>query len=750
MIKARCFSLCFLLFFVAQAQVTETLLTDELEPLEDITEDYQTLIDSSNTYYFEGNYRRSLEVNILLLKKALSENNIYNIHRGYRQLAYDYLAMNDTLLTKESFEKSEKYAKLSANDTATATTYMDMANLYATLKSDYETALSYHDKSIDLFKQIKDSAGLAKAHYNTILTALDAKDYPKAFLHLIKVKHLRDFEKHSSYHIGVESLFGEYYLAKENYEMADIYLTRAIAEAKEENLTVELEEAYKAYSKSLFGQKRFEEAYEAREQYEIYYKENIKNLTSAEVEAVSAKFQVTEYRKDVMAAELKNKMQAEMVASKSKLNRILIIVSTCAFLLLIGLLYAFRKRKKLVQLLRLKNREYLRAKKQSEKLARAKDQFFSTVSHELRTPLYGVIGLSTILMEDESLKSHEKDLKSLKFSADYLMALINDVLQINKIDSNKLAGETNNFNLRELFGSIAASFEYMRLQNNNKIHLIISDDIPKVLKGNSVRLSQILMNLVGNACKFTENGNIYIKAKATATNPKTTTIQFSVEDTGMGIAKDKFKEIFVEFSQLDSINYSYQGTGLGLPIVKKLLAQSNSKIQLESELGKGSTFSFSLSYECVQRIIKQEEVQTLDSNTLVGKNILIVEDNRINQTVTKKILEKNGIYCHIANNGKEAVEVVRKERFDLILMDLNMPVMNGFDATKNIREFNSTIPIIALTAVEIEEVRNEIYLTGMNDIIVKPYDVSKFIQTILKNINAKITCVLPATEKKAM
>ena len=691
-----------------------------------------------------------MEVNILLLKKALAENDLYNIHRGYRHLGYDYLAMEDNVLAEESFDKSEKFAILSKNDTATAMTYMDLANLYATLKEDYPKAIVYHDKSISLFKQIKDSAGLANAHYNTILTALDAQDYSKAFLHLIKAKNLRNYGTHSSYYIGIEILFGEYYVAKQNFEMADIYLKRAIESAKKENFTLELQDAYQLYSKSLFEQGLHAEAYDARLNYESNAEKNLANSNSAEVDAMSAKFQISEYRNDVIEAELENKLQAAIVKSQNRLNIILTVVAGCAVLLFLGILYAFRKRKRLVQLLKDKNREYLKAKKESEKLAKAKGKFFSTVSHELRTPLYGVIGLSTILLEDDTLKSHVKDLKSLKFSADYLLALINNVLQINKIDSENLGDDTTIFNPRELFESITASFEYMRLQNNNRIHIIVSEDVPKLLKGNSIRLSQILMNLVGNACKFTENGTIYIKAVPTSINQKITSINFSVQDTGMGIAKEQFSTIFDEFSQLESINYSYQGTGLGLPIVKKLLALSNSEIEVQSELGRGSTFSFSLSYEVSMETKRQKEIAVLDANSLVGIKILIAEDNRINQTVTKKILEKNGVVCTIAENGLEAVNCMDQESYDLILMDLNMPVKNGFDATKEIRALNAAIPIIALTAVEIEEVRNEIYEAGMNDIIVKPYDVNKFVQTILKNLNEKGDPLLSKTEKRAI
>ena len=215
---------------------------------------------------------------------------------------------------------------------------------------------------------------------------------------------------------------------------------------------------------------------------------------------------------------------------------------------------------------------------------------------------------------------HEKDLKLLKFSADYLLALINDVLQINKIDSKKIDEESSLFNLRELIETITSSFEYMRIQNDNLISINISDDIPELIKGNSVRLSQILMNLISNACKFTENGNVFVKAEVLSLKNKETSIKFTIKDTGIGIAKNKQESIFDEFSQVDSHNYQGNGSGLGLPIVKKLLAASNSDITLESELGKGSTFHFIVAFE------KQKGIRTQSLPDLSALNKMPVLD----------------------------------------------------------------------------------------------------------------------------
>jgi CheY-like chemotaxis protein/two-component sensor histidine kinase len=315
---------------------------------------------------------------------------------------------------------------------------------------------------------------------------------------------------------------------------------------------------------------------------------------------------------------------------------------------------------------------------------------------------------------------------------------VNDVLQLNKIDSAKqLDNHQDIFSVVELLENITSSFEYIKVQNNNQIKSVYSSHLPHLVKGNSTRLSQILMNLIGNACKFTENGTILIKVDATIENSGVT-LEFSIEDTGQGIAQNKIRQVFEEFAQGESKNQTYQGTGLGLSIVKKLLHTEGSEIRVESEEGKGSRFSFKMNYEIIQGKASDEasldkEIKIFDIKELAGLKVLVVEDNKINQMVTRKILEKDQVICDVADNGLIAVERTQNNLFDLILMDVNMPVMDGLEATRAIRKF-SDIPIIALTAVELEEMQEKIYSCGMNDIVVKPYDVKNFQQIILKNI----------------
>lgn len=522
---------------------------------------------------------------------------------------------------------------------------------------------------------------------------------------------------------------------EKNYDKAIESGLTSITIAKAAGYLNDLELLYLLVSESYYNQKKYKEAVEYRKLYDEITLLNFENTKKAISETVSAQFKIKQYEKNLADAQEKTMLQAEIASNKSTLNNALIAMCIISLLLLIQVYNVNIKRKTLNVALIKKNKAYQEEKEKSEQLAKSKSNFFSTVSHELRTPLYGVIGISTILLEDIKLKEHEEDLNSLKFSANYLLALINELLEINKIDSNKTDDQITSFNVVELLKSITATVEYIRLQNRNNIILSVHPNTPECILGNRVRLSQILMNLIGNACKFTENGKITISILPLNIDDDTVLLRFSIKDTGIGIAQNMQEYMFEEFTQIENSNHTYQGTGLGLPIVRKLLKLSNSEIKCISELGIGSEFIFDIEYDIdTQKSLTVVAAKNIDESLLKNKKILIAEDNKINQIITKKILEKKGVLCTIAKDGLEAVKSAKNNTFDLILMDLNMPHKNGFEASLSIREFNQSIPIVALTAVEVDEVRDQIFKAQMNDIVIKPYDTSKFMTVLLKNL----------------
>lgn len=395
-------------------------------------------------------------------------------------------------------------------------------------------------------------------------------------------------------------------------------------------------------------------------------------------------------------------------------------------------------------LLQDKNTELQMAKEKAEKASMVKAEFLSTITHELRTPMYAVTGLTHLLLEENPKPEQKEHLRSLQFSGEYLLNLINNILDLNKLEANKVEIEKTTFNLRKRLNDVLIALKKSADDRKNSLKLEFDPDIPDKLDGDSVKLSQVLINLIGNSLKFTQNGDVVIRVSKLAEKNNKITLHFEIEDNGVGISKKKQKSIFESFSQASlQINRKFGGTGLGLSIVKSLLELMGSRIQLESQLGKGSKFWFDLVLEVSAQDATEEKGQKhLDENEyslFENKHILVVEDNKINQMITRKILEKRNIKCQVADNGMDAIKLVETNAFDVVLMDIHMPGISGIEATQEIRKFKPQLPIIALTAVTIEENLDEFYRVGFNEIIPKPFKTEEFFEKIHRSLTQDIS-----------
>ena len=388
------------------------------------------------------------------------------------------------------------------------------------------------------------------------------------------------------------------------------------------------------------------------------------------------------------------------------------------------------------KLLEDKNKELILAKEKVEKASNARSEFLSTVSHELRTPLNAINGITHLLLQEKPKKTQMHYLESLQFSGNYLTKSINDILEINKIDSSKAEIEKIHFNLKLLLENMQSSLKELASENQNNFIFEIDSEIPEYIIGDPTKLSQILMNLINNALKFTHNGDVIVTTKLATLEDKKANIYFEVKDSGIGIPEDKQETIFDSFSQGSiDINRKYGGTGLGLTIVKKLVCLLGGEISLESKVNEGSTFRFELPFKVTKKPHKIDKKNNkIDTITFVDKKILVVEDNKINQMITKKMLENKGIVCHIIDNGEESIEVCKYNKYDLILMDVHLPGINGTIATQQIRKFDTITPVIALTAISLNENREMLLSYGMNDVITKPFAPEDFYTIIGKYI----------------
>ena len=390
-------------------------------------------------------------------------------------------------------------------------------------------------------------------------------------------------------------------------------------------------------------------------------------------------------------------------------------------------------------LLQDKNSELQLAKEKAEKASMVKAEFLSTITHELRTPMYAVTGLTHLLLEENPKPEQKEHLRSLQFSGEYLLNLINNILDLNKLEANKVEIEKTTFNLKKRLNDVLIALNKIAVDRKNNLRLEYDDEIPEKLEGDSVKLSQILINLIGNSLKFTQNGDVIVRVSKLGEKNNKITLHFEIEDNGVGISKKKQKSIFESFSQASlQINRKFGGTGLGLSIVKSLLELMGSRIQLESQLGKGSKFWFDLALEIsTQGATEEQGAKQLAENeysVLENRHILVVEDNKINQMITRKILEKRNIICQVADNGMDAIKLVESNDFDVVLMDIHMPGISGIEATQEIRKFKPDLPIIALTAVTIEENLDEFYRVGFSEIILKPFKTEEFFEKIHRTL----------------
>jgi len=572
-------------------------------------------------------------------------------------------------------------------------------------RENYRTAINYFDAAIPTFVANNAAYQIGYAELNKAEALLKVKptevnnSIDKAKISLQKVKAIAKENQFSKLQIESYRLSSYLALRENNYNLAEESL--AIYERKSDS-------AYQVYLKAI----------------------------SAGMDAES----------DVVDLnEIIDKQQSDLDKQQKSINfgkmttglsiALIVILS----LLTLSLYKNNNLRAKANELLQDKNNELQLAKEKAEKASLAKAQFLSTITHELRTPLYAVTGLTHLLLEENPKPEQKEHLNSLKFSGEYLLSLINNILDLNKLEANKVEVEKTTFHLKKRINDVLVALKKAADDRKNNLQFEYDESIPDKLIGDPLKLSQILINLIGNSLKFTQNGDVIVRVKKMKEENNNVLLHFEVEDNGVGISKKKQKSIFESFSQASlQINRKFGGTGLGLSIVKNLLQLMGSRIQLESQLGKGSTFwfdiNFAISEEAPENKNPNNIIYDVDYIALENRKVLVVEDNKINQMITKKILEKNKMECLVADNGMDAIKLVQEHNFDVVLMDIHMPGISGIEATQEIRKFNKQLPIIALTAVTIDENLDDFYRAGFNEIIPKPFKTEEFFEKIYRTL----------------
>jgi len=640
-------------------------------------------------------------------------------------------------------QKALDYATKSKDQNAIADSYLNLGIIYSDLKK-HDDAIDVFIKSIAIYTTLDSSSNQAFAHYLLGRSYVEQNNFSMAEknfetsqqiyqnLKITSAIEMLNLQKGIVYKqkglITQASRLFESIISKQ--DSTDIYKTRAEAlyqialiekEKNRFNLSLNYLQRALASNQNNLEQKckiilALSSVYEktANMNSSFYYlkmyvklKDSLTELNNGRIGFEDFEsFKNSEKLKHVEQIDKENKTQ-QKANSFAKLISILAIALISILSLLSLSLYKnniLRTESNL--LLKEKNNELQIAKENAEKATKARSEFLSTVSHELRTPLNAINGITHLLIEENPKESQLNYLNSLQFSGNYLLTFINDILEINRIESENIPIEHINCNIKTQLANIQNSFKEIAQENNNTFELEIDASIPSYLICDPTKLSQIFINLVNNSLKFTKKGNVKLSAKLEKIEEQTVQILFQVADNGIGIPEDKQAEIFDSFSQGSiEINRKYGGTGLGLAIVKRLIELLGGNISLNSKVGLGTTFSFSLQFKVgEQEEIKKEKMSNYDAKLVLNKKILLVEDNKINQMISKKMLENRGMICKILDNGEDSVKVLKQDNdFDLVLMDVHLPGINGTVATQQIREFNTTIPIIALTAISLNE-----------------------------------------------
>ncbi|MCF7560525.1 ATP-binding protein [Sabulilitoribacter multivorans] len=697
----------------------------------------QSITELENYNYF--NSQKNLDDALELAEKVDNKKSLGIIYalKGRLQLIFE-----EYDLAIKSLNKAVEVQRIINDNENLGKSYKIFGDVYLA-KKDYYQALDSYTAAKSKFQEENLNADLAETLLNEGKTYKFLKNYRKS--RDIIEQALAIAKKDNLLKIQSEALINQALINSklDNDEKALSLANEGIQIAKNNGFIGILNEGYFIISGIYEKTENFKLSRDYLSQH-LVISDSIKTLTRIN----SPKEQETQYLLNDAIEKNKEVVQKlEKAEDDKNLGTLISILSVALITILSLLTLSLYKnnniRLKTNNMLHKKNAELIVAKEKAELASKTKANFLSTVTHELRTPLYAVTGLSNMLLEENPKPEQIQHLKSLKFSGDYLLTFINDILQINKIEANKVDIEPEPFNLKKKINNIILALNNSANENNVKIHFEYDKDLPENYVADQLKISQILINLIGNSIKFTKDGDIWIRVYKIEEKDKMYTLRFEVEDNGIGISQEKQDHMFESFSQGSiQINRKYGGTGLGLSIVKGLIDILKGKIYVKSELDVGTTFYFEipLEYTSSKKSLKNK-VSYFDGNKddidIKNVKILVVEDNKINQMITKKILTKMELYCEIVDNGEDAVEKVKANKYDIILMDIHMPGISGIEATKIIRSFDKALTIFALTAVTIEDKMHEFEEAGFTDIIPKPFKQEEFEKKLYNALASK-------------
>lgn len=696
----------------------------------------EVLVRIGDLYLDEQVYPLALENYFRARDIFRSVGDLNGLSSCYRKWGAVKLILGDFQAAEKSFNDALETAENAKSLSSIAYAYLGLGTLEET-QMNYVRSLELYEKAVNLLGGTSYDGVLAQSYQRIGDAYNHSGDFQKSLENYIKslwiYKSNGDKTEEANLYLSLAKL----YLNEKDFRQVENLAGQALGISKDNGLLLPQKRAYLLLSQASVQVDDYQAALRNYREYSMI-KDSIFNANIANVIAdVEVRNESDKKNREIAQLEKGQLEQQVELAKKNAQRNTLFVVLIFAVIIAIILFYLYWTKT-------MTNKVILEAKLEAEEATRAKANFLSTMSHEIRTPMNAIIGMSHLLNEEQLSESQTEKVEIIHFSAKNLLNLINDILDFSKIESGKIELEEVDFKPRELMRNLYRTFESKASEKKIGFNYKVDSAVPEMLKGDPSRLSQILINLISNALKFTDKGEVSLLVNLDALYENQAELEFRVMDTGIGIPLNKQELIFESFSQAETdTTRKFGGTGLGLAITKSLTELQLGSIKVVSQPGLGSEFIVRIPYliaENKPESVPVEESPIVNIKKLAGKRVLVVEDDLVNQKVAQSILAGWDLEIEIAENGLVALEKLKEADFDIILMDLHMPEMDGYESSVAIRNLadkrKRSIPIIALTADAFMEVKERILAAEMNDFVSKPFVPAELQKKLIKNMSA--------------